>query len=548
VRLTRITKSFGATRAVDDVSLEIVPGEILALAGENGAGKTTLMRVAAGELAPDSGSVEIDDPRVIDRRGDRVIRNRDKPVILSCEDGAIQSRGNRVILSRDNRVILSPEEGEGSSLARRGRSFALFAAQDDTRFGAQDDTRFAAQDETRAAAQDETRAAAQDDTRAAAQDDTRAAAQNETRAAVQDGSRSGVGFVHQHFLLVPELTIAENLAVGERGFRFATRRTLEQEAVRTIAATGIELREVGRRVAELSVGEKSKLELIKAIAKNPSTLILDEPTSVLTPYEAEELFRVMRTLAARGTAIVFISHKLPEVLAVAHRVVVMRAGRIVLETREATATELAAAMTQAPIATPAETSAIRGPLAYASGDLQLHQNEILAIVGVAGNGQAELARTLLSQLPDAAHIPEDRTRDGIVAEMTIAENLALRGVPPSAVKLYSIRAQSARQRAGDLSGGNQQKVVLARELDRRPRIIVAAEPTRGLDLEATAFVHDKLRAAAASGAAILLITSDLDEAFALAGSLQVIYRRRLSERMTPEEASMRVASLMAGVA
>ena len=456
MRLTRIAKSFGATRAVDDVSLEIVPGEILALVGENGAGKTTLMRIAAGELTPDAGSVEFG-------HYERVISREEIP-------------------------------------SRRRRSFALSGAQDDTGSGANDDT-----------------------------------------------TSHSVGFVHQHFLLVPELTIAENLAVNERGFRFATRRTLEREAAKTIAATGIELRDAGRRVADLSVGEKSKLELIKAIAKKPSTLILDEPTSVLTPHEAEELFRVMRTLAANGTAIVFISHKLPEVLAVAERVVVMRAGRVVLETRTATASELAAAMTQSPIPAAAKTAGARGPLAYAGNDVELHQNEILAIVGVAGNGQAELARRLLTELPDAAHIPEDRTRDGIIAEMTIEENLALRGVPPSAVKLYSIRAHSARQRAGDLSGGNQQKVVLARELDRRPQVIVAAEPTRGLDLESTAFVHDKLRAAASSGAAILLITSDLEEAFALAGTLQVIYRGRLSERMTPEQASERVAGLMAGV-
>ena len=220
MRLTHITKSFGRTRAVDDVSLDIAAGEVLALVGENGAGKTTLMRIAAGELAPDSGTVE------------------------------------------------------------------------------------------------------------------------ETRA---------VGFVHQHFLLVPELTIAENLAVTHTGFRFATRRTLEREASEAIAATGIALHGVHRRVGDLSVGEKSKLELIKAIARHPSTLILDEPTSVLTPHESEELFRVMRTLAARGTAIVFISHKLPEVLAVAQRIVVMRAGRVVLETRRATAQELATAMTQSPL-------------------------------------------------------------------------------------------------------------------------------------------------------------------------------------------------------
>jgi simple sugar transport system ATP-binding protein len=429
VRLTRITKTFGTTRAVDDVTLDIDSGEVLALVGENGAGKTTLMRIAAGELTADSGGVD---------------------------------------------------------------------------------------------------------------------------------NQTSVGFVHQHFLLVPELTIAENLAVTGHGFRFASRRALERDAEATIAGTGIALQDVRRRVSELAVGEKSKLELIKAIAQNPSTLILDEPTSVLTPHESEELFAVMRSLAASGTAIVFISHKLPEVLAAAQRVVVMRAGKVVMETRDATADQLASAMlnvgqasacpgAKRPVRPFREGQAEACPT-FSAGDLHLHDGEILAIVGVAGNGQAELARTLRDALPDAAHIPEDRTRDGIVADLSIAENLALRGVGAEAMTLYSVRARSSRQLAGELSGGNQQKVILARELHREPRVVVAAEPTRGLDLEATAFVHGKLRDAADAGAAIVLITSDLDEAFALADTMQVMYRGRLSPRMTADEASSRVANLMAGVA
>ena len=425
MRLTRITKSFGATRAVDDVSLNIESGEVLAVIGENGAGKTTLMRIAAGELAPDSGAID---------------------------------------------------------------------------------------------------------------------------------DASSIGFVHQHFLLVPELTIAENLALLQRGFRFATRRTLEQEAMQTITSSGIELRDVSRRVADLSVGEKSKLELIKAIARKPSTLILDEPTSVLTPHESEELFRVMRALAAEGTAIVFISHKLPEVLAVAQRIAVMRGGKLVMETRSATAEDLAQAMTGHNVGR-ASARLSRGGRAEARptfqhANLSLYNNEILAIVGVAGNGQSELASELRARFPRAGHIPEDRTRDGVIAQMTIAENLALRGVRDAeqVIDRYSIRATGPRQLAGDLSGGNQQKVVLARELDRRPAIIIAAEPTRGLDIEATSFVHERLRDVANEGAAILLITSDLDEAFELADVMQVIYRGKLSARMTTEEAASRVANLMAGVA
>ncbi len=423
IHLSHISKIFGGTRAVDDVSLIVRRGEIVALVGENGAGKTTLMRIAAGEIAADAGSLDV--------------------------------------------------EGRAE-------------------------------------------------------------------------------LVHQHFMLVAELTIAENLALSHLGFRFTTRRMLEREAEAIIAGTGIELRDVSRRVGELSVGERSKLELIKAIARKPATLILDEPTSVLTPNETEELFRVMRRLAADGTAVVFISHKLPEVLAVAQRIVVMRAGRVVAESEasDATLETLANAMIGGGQALlPVRTGQSASPP---------RSGHILAILGVAGNGQAELAVRLRDEQRDGGHIPEDRTRDGIVAEMTIAENLALKAKrwrprdsarhAEEMIALYSIRATGAQQPAGDLSGGNQQKVILARELDRRPRTIVAAEPTRGLDIEATRFVHEQLRAAAAAGASITLITSDLDEAFSLADSIQVINRGRLSEHMTPAEASQRVASLMAGVA
>lgn len=355
-----------------------------------------------------------------------------------------------------------------------------------------------------------------------------------------------VELVHQHFLLVNELTIAENLALAAPWkLRFATRRTLELEAAATIAATGIDLGDVSRRVELLSVGEKSKLELVKAISRKPATLILDEPTSVLTPHESEELFRVMRKLAADGTAVVFISHKLGEVLAVADGIAVMRQGRLVAETRasETTAQELAALM-------------VAGTWDHTSTGTAT--GGITAILGVAGNSQSELAASLRAQHPDGGHIPEDRTRDGIIADLTIAENLALKTRrwnrraalrhAQEMIALYSIRAHSPTQRAGDLSGGNQQKVILARELHPRPRIIVAAEPTRGLDIEATRFVHTQLRDAAHGGARITLITSDLDEAFALADTIHVIYRGKLSEPMTPAEASQRVANLMAGLA
>ena len=410
-RIVKVSKSFGANRAVDDVSLTITGGEIVGLVGENGAGKTTLMRIVAGELNADAGTIELE-----------------------------------------------------------GR----------------------------------------------------------------------IGFVHQHFMLVNDFTIAENLALATR--------TSPRDAEAIIASTGIALAGVNRRAGDLAVGEKAKLELIKAIAREPSLLILDEPTSVLTPYEAEELFNVMRTLAAKGTAIVFITHKIREVTAVATRVVVMRAGRIVADSPSLSADEIAAAMIERRTGFSPSGRAEARPTS---------RGEILAIVGVAGNGQRELAEQFLHAHPRSriGFIPEDRTHDGIVAEMSIAENVALihddwRDAirrTPQLIDLYSIKAQSAKQAAGSLSGGNQQKVVLARELDGEPERIVASEPTRGLDLESTRFVRDQLREAAARGAKVVLITSDLDEAFELGDAIQVIYRGVLSDRMTPSVASERVAKLMAGL-
>jgi ABC-type uncharacterized transport system ATPase subunit len=374
--------------------------------------------------------------------------------------------------------------------------------------------------------------------------------------------RVTAGIVHQHFLLVSEFTIAENLALAMWG----------RDAEAIIRDSGIALRDIHRRVADISVGEKAKLELIKAVARHPRFLILDEPTSVLAPAEARELFVVMRQLAANGTTVVFISHKIAEVLEVATRVVVMRRGKIVADGGTMTASQLAEAMVErrpvergsdSPVRQTSQISRtgesdLRLPKLQRDDNLAVHAGEIVAIIGVAGNGQSELASSLRDSLRGhVAHIPEDRARDGLIAEMTIAENIALaepRWQPRVAaqtaaalIERFDIRAQSPLQRAGSLSGGNQQKVILARELERKPEIIVAAEPSRGLDIEATRFIHDELRAAASRGAAILLITSDLDEAFALGDAIHVIYRGKLSARLTPAEAAEQAPMLMGGV-
>jgi len=399
LNLKAISKSFGETLAVDDVSLSIEPGEIVGLIGENGAGKTTLMRILAGEIQPDRGSVDAGGP---------------------------------------------------------------------------------------------------------------------------------IGFVHQHFMLVNEFTVAENLAL-----------------------VGVDMPGDDRLVRDLSVGEKARVELTKAIAKAPSVLILDEPTSVLTPSEADELFDVARSLAAQNKIVILISHKIREVVAVATRTVVMRRGRIVADGRGMTAEALASAMVEVEDRQSRLSKAFEGTDKIVCPPLVVSGGEIVAIIGVAGNGQTELATMLRDTLPreTTAHIPEDRTRDGVIGEMTIADNLALvtDTSPAEIISRFSIRATGPRQRAGSLSGGNQQKLVLARELARNPDRIVAAEPTRGLDVEATRFVHDQLRAAAEGGAAVLLITSDLDEAFALADGIHVIYRRKLSDRLTPAEATARAGQFMAGL-
>lgn len=406
-----------------------------------------------------------------------------------------------------------------------------------------------------------------------------------------------VVMVHQHFKLVPNFTVAENLALASRRIPglFSPSR-LRSFAETTIEESGIRMERPDRRVTELSVGEQSKVELIKALARNPRLLILDEPTSVLTAAESEELFAILRSLSSGGLAVVLVTHKLSEVMAVADRVVVMRDGRIVLDEARGSLSRTTIATAMHETAAPERTLGVRTAgqvrlelrdvwapavertLALRNVTISVRAGEIVAVVGAAGNGQQELARLVrglieaaggtilvdgnevhrraLFQRPDIAHIPPDRTREGIIGEMSLDENLALRSRDPlaarkrkaaSIVAAFAIRATSIDQPAGSLSGGNQQKLLLGRELQTSPRIIIASDPTRGLDPGATEMVRAHLLSAVSAGAALLLITSDTDEALQLADGIHVLYRGELGERLEPSQAASQLGSRMAGV-
>ena len=408
---------------------------------------------------------------------------------------------------------------------------------------------------------------------------------------------AGVVMVHQNFKLVPNFTVAENLALASQTIPgLFSPSHLRSFAETTIEESGIRLEGAGRRVTELSVGEQSKVELIKALARKPRLLILDEPTSVLTAGESDELFAILRSQAVRGLAVVLVTHKLSEVMAVADRIVVMRDGHIVLDGKKGSLSraDIASAMhlptepaRPARGRTPGQillevrgvsTPAEHRTLALRNLTLSIREGEIVAVVGAAGNGQQELARLVrgliepasgsivvdgtqadrpsLFRRADIAHIPPDRAVEGIIAEMSLSENLALRSrdgmaaqreIAASIVSRFAIRATSIDQPAGSLSGGNQQKLLLGRELEANPRIIIASDPTRGLDPGAAEMIRAQLSSAVSDGAALLLITSDTDEALELADGIHVLYRGELSERLEPSKAASQLGSRMAGV-
>ncbi len=463
--------------AVDEVSAEFERGEIVALVGENGAGKSTLMNVLSGLYHPDGGEIMIDA----------------EPVRFRSPSDAI---------------------------AR------------------------------------------------------------------------GIGMVHQHFMLVPPLTVAENVVLGlePRSLGVLDRSAARVAVKKTCQQFGFSL-SADARIEDLTVGSQQKVEIIKVLYRGARVLILDEPTAVLTPQETEDLFAVVRELAAAGHTVILISHKLREVLAVAYRIYVMRRGKLVAEVKASAASEgeLAALMVGdvRPQAQTAGRGDGRGELLLEVEDLhapgahgvpalrgvslKVFAGEIVGIAGVDGNGQRELAEVVTglrrwtsgsvrfrgAALRDPspgtmrhrglAHVPEDRLARAIIGPMTVEENIALGRdrEPPFAragfidfagrrarasklVTEFDVRPPDPQARIALLSGGNQQKVVLARELDLAPRLLVVVQPTRGLDISAVQAVHERLLEARARGAGILLISLDLEEVLTLSDRVYAMFEGRIT--------------------
>ena len=428
----------------------------------------------------------------------------------------------------------------------------------------------------------------------------------------RDALDARIFMVHQHFRLVEPFTVAENVVLGDHrgeGRTFRLRhRAIEQRVAELSKRYGLAV-EPRARVWQLSLGEQQRVEILKALYREARILILDEPTAVLTPQEADALFVTLREMAAEGRTVVFISHKLHEVIAVADRVTVLRGGRSIatVSTADATLRSLASLMvgremTGAAVARERTAGDAvleledvwadgdRGGPALRGASLVVRGGEIVAVAGVAGNGQRELAETVAGMRPatrgsiriggrtirggdpraaiaaGVAYVPEDRLGTGVAPSMSIAANLALKGYrEPAASRGPLLRLGRMRERAVELiqhyriaapgpssparllSGGNLQKVVIAREFSGRPRLLIAAAPTRGLDVGAIETVHAYLREAAADGVGVLLISEDLDEILTLADRIAVMYEGAVVGETSREDADVEeIGLLMAG--
>jgi general nucleoside transport system ATP-binding protein len=412
-----------------------------------------------------------------------------------------------------------------------------------------------------------------------------------TFASARDAMQAGIGMVHQHFMLIPVMTVAENIVLAAEPTRagglFDERAAAER--VRDISVRFGLAVDPEQRVDEIGVGQQQRVEILKALYRGAELLILDEPTAVLTPQEAEELFAIIRSLQEQGTAIIFISHKLNEVLEIADRITVLRRGKSIETVLRQGATEesLARAMVGRDVllrvdkqpATPGETvlevedlhvSDDRGIAKVRGVTFGVRAGEIVGIAGVDGNGQSELVEAITGlrrsesgrivvagqefrhasarEMLDAGvgHIPEDRHRRGLVLDFTIAENIALhdyakrpdsrlgwlfpgRLVARAAelIKEFDVRGGGPMTRARGLSGGNQQKVVAAREISRDPKVLIAAQPTRGLDVGAIEYLHRRLVAERDRGRAILLLSLELDEILSLSDRILVLFEGQI---------------------
>ncbi|WP_429419504.1 ABC transporter ATP-binding protein [Nocardia sp. GAS34] len=489
-----MTKRFGTLVANDHIDLTVEPGEIHCLLGENGAGKSTLMNMLYGLLQPDEGQ-----------------------------------------------ILLDGEPWECRS--------------------------------------------------------------------PRDSIAAGIGMVHQHFMLVPVFTVAENIMLGREPAdrlglldRSAARRRVEELSRRYGLAVHADA-----RVSDLSVGEQQRVEILKALANDVEVLILDEPTAVLTPQEIGELIEVLRAIAAGGTSIIFISHKLKEVIRLADRITVIRRGAVVATaaptTPEAELAELMVGRSVELVVTKSEARP-SGPKLVVDGltvvdaagatvvddvSFRVEAGEIVGIAGVVGNGQSELINALLGlAIPvrgsitaggrelagrtprehlDAGigYVPEDRHHDGFVGSFSVSENLILdlvdrpefsrRGViSPNAVQRnaarrieeFDIRVRSASDPVDSLSGGNQQKVVLARELSRPLEVLIAGQPTRGLDVGSIEFVHNRIVRERDRGTAVLIVSSELDEIYALSDRIIVMFDGRIVGVVGPQTPRDRLGLMMAG--
>jgi len=428
-----------------------------------------------------------------------------------------------------------------------------------------------------------------------------------------DAMAAGIGMVHQHFMLIPVFTVAENVALGHE----PTKRggVLDLDAARAL------VRKISDRfgfdvdpdaiVEDLPVGVQQRVEIIKSLARDAKVLVLDEPTAVLTPQETDELMEIMRGLAKSGTSIVFITHKLREVKAVADKITVIRQGRVVGEAKPSTETsELASMMVGRDVGLTVDKKiAEPGKVVLNVSDLsvlddrdqravdrvsfEVRAGEILAIAGVQGNGQTELAEAILGLRPihsnegdisisgssvrgktvrsilekGVGYVPEDRKKNGLISEFSIAENLMLNGsftkpyangfgiafatrarLAEERVKEFDVRTPSALTPAGKLSGGNQQKVVLARELSREVDLLIVSQPTRGVDVGSIEFIHERLVEERNAGKAVLLISTELDEVLALADRIAVMYRGRIVGIVDNKTDRAKLGQMMAGVA